>query len=116
MALARERFAAAGATLSSGFPSAAVSLGYYAMLSAARAALSEENRYAKTHSGTWQLFRETFVETSRFDEELFERAQKTLPLRLDVDYDARPVQQEESEAVVDLAGRFIRAIEELYPD
>ncbi|HEY4620713.1 MAG TPA: HEPN domain-containing protein [Gaiellaceae bacterium] len=116
MAEARGRLAAAKTTLDSGFLAAAVSLGYYAMLYAARAALSEEDRYAKTHSGTWQLFRETFVSTQRFGDELLAQAERTLPLRLGVDYDARPVERKEAEAVVDLAARFLQAIDDLYPD
>ena len=116
MAEARERLAAARASLTSGFPPAAVSLAYYAMLYAARAALSEEDRYAKTHSGTWNLFGQTFVETSRFDRALFKRAQDVFPLRLGADYDALPVDRGQAKAVVELAGRFLRAIEALYPD
>lgn len=83
---------------------------------AARAALSEEDRYAKTHAGTWHLFHELFVVPARFDETLFERAQRTLPLRLAADYEARRVPHHEAEEVVELAGRFLEAIEALYPD
>jgi len=116
MAEARGRLAAARATLASGFPPATVSLAYYAMLYAARAALSEEDLYAKTHSGTWLLFRETFVVNRRFDAELFESAQKTLPLRLGADYDAAHVSQEQADAVVELAERFLDSVEALYPN
>ena len=116
MVAAREWLAGARTTLASGFPTGAVSLGYYAMLYAVRAALSEEDRYAKTHSGTWQLFRETFVVTGRFDEALFERAQGTLPLRMAADYEARRVAHNDAEEVVELADRFVQAIEALYPD
>ncbi len=116
MAQAREQLAAARATLRSGFGPATVSLGYYAMLYAARAALSEENLYARTHSGTWMLFRETFVVAGRFEKGLFERAHKTLPLRLGVDYEALRVPPSDAEAVVELAERFLESIEALYPD
>lgn len=116
MAVARERAALAATALGAGSPGGAVSAAYYAMLYAARAALSEEDRYAKTHSGTWHLFRETFVLTGRFDGALFAGAERTLPLRLGADYEARPVEPEEAEAVVDLAARFLQAIEALYPD
>jgi uncharacterized protein (UPF0332 family) len=54
-----------------------VSAAYYAMLYAARAALSEQDRYAKTHSGTWTLFRETFVRDGRFDPALARAADQT---------------------------------------
>jgi len=86
------------------------------MLYSARAALSEEDRYAKTHSGTWLLFNRTFVDTDRFDADLFKRAQKTLPIRLESDYEAREVSQAEAEGVIDLAARFLTAVEDLYPE
>ncbi|MGH3066852.1 MAG: HEPN domain-containing protein [Gaiellaceae bacterium] len=116
MAQAREQLAAARATLLSGFGPATVSLAYYAMLYAARAALSEEDLYAKTHAGTWMLFHDTFVVKDRFDEELFGRARKTLPLRLGVDYEAMSVTPHDAEDVVQLAARFIESIDALYPD
>ena len=116
MAQAREQLAASRATLLSGFGPATVSLAYYAMLYAARAALSEEDLYARTHSGTWMLFRDTFVVKGLFDEELFQRSHKTLPLRLGVDYEAMRVTQHDAEAVVELAERFVAAVAALYPD
>jgi uncharacterized protein (UPF0332 family) len=116
MAGARERIAAARTTLASGFEGVAVSSAYYAMLYAARAALSEEDRYAKTHSGTWQLFRETFVASRRFDGELLRQAERTQELRLGADYDALQVEPEAAESVVELAERFVAAVEALYPD
>ena len=116
MAQAHEQLAASRATLLSGFGPATVSLAYYAMLYAARAALSEEDLYAKTHSGTWMLFRDTFVVEDLFDEELFERAHKTLPLRLGVDYEAMRVSPHEAEELVRLAERFIEAVEAVLAD
>ena len=116
MARAREQLAAAKASLDSGFPPAALSLGYYAMLYAARAALSEEDLYAKTHTGTWNLFGRTFVETGRVDAGLFAAARDVLPVRLEADYEARDVTSAEAQAVIDLAARFLAAIEALYPD
>ena len=116
MAAAREWLGGARATLSSGFAPGAVSLAYYAMLYAARAALSEEDRYAKTHSGTWNLFRETFVVTGKFNETIFEHAQGTLPLRMAADYEARQVSTDDAEAIVELAESFLDAIETLFPD
>lgn len=115
LAEARSRLAAATSVLAD-FPPAAISLGYYAMLYAARAALSEEDRYAKTHRGTWLLFEETFVIPHRFDRGLFEAAQRTLPLRIGTDYEALHVEPYEAVAVVELAERFLAAIEALYPD
>jgi len=113
--MARERLGLARTALVAGFHSGAASAAYYAMLYAARAALSEEDRYAKTHSGTWGLFRQSFVEPGRFDRELFERAHKTQPVREGADYDARIVPPEQAEAIVALAERFVAAVAEVFP-
>jgi hypothetical protein len=51
-------------------PAVVVSAACYAILNAARAALSERGEYAKTHSGTWTLFSKVFVSTGEFDREL----------------------------------------------
>jgi uncharacterized protein (UPF0332 family) len=116
MAEARDRLAAAHASVAAGFPPAAVSLAYYAMFYAARAALSEENRYAKTHSGTWHVFGDVFVDAGRFERQLFSDARDTLELRLGTDYEAKQVLPERADAVITLADRFLSAIEALYPD
>lgn len=116
IAEARERLRVARAAVESEAFSAAASLAYYAMLNAARAALSEEDRYAKTHSGTWHLFREAFVGSGRFDATLASRAERTQELRLGADYEAQHVAAEDAEDTVDLAERFVAAVEALYPD
>jgi uncharacterized protein (UPF0332 family) len=112
---ARERLAVAR-RLAAEFPNAAVNPAYYAMLYAARAALSEEDRYAKTHAGTWRVFRQTFVETSRFDGTLVTDAEKAHEDRIGADYEAEQFEADEVETLIDLASRFLAAIEELYPD
>ena len=111
--MARDRARTARAALASGSPSSATSLAYYAMLYAARAALSEEDRNARTHRGTWQLFRATFVDTGRFDGELAAAAQETQALREGADYDARRVSPDEAERMCELAERFLGAIDDL---
>jgi uncharacterized protein (UPF0332 family) len=113
MAGARDRLRGARAVLGAGSFSSAASLAYYAMLYAARAALSEEDRNAKTHTGTWNLFGETFVDTGRFAPELYESARKTQPTREAVDYDALMVPREQAEEIVALAERFVTATDEL---
>jgi uncharacterized protein (UPF0332 family) len=113
MAMARDRARTARAALASGSPSSATSLAYYAMLYAARAALSEEDRNARTHGGTWQLFRETFVDTGQFESELAAAAQATQPLREGADYDARRISADEAERVCTLAERFLDATNDL---
>ncbi len=112
--MAGDRLGAARATAAAGFPTAAVSSAYYAMLYAARAALSEEDRYAKTHRGTWNLFAETFVTAGRFDRDLFRAARDTQPVREGADYDAVPVTAERADEVVALAERFVTAVRELF--
>ena len=110
MAAAQDRLAAARAATQAGFDSAGASAAYYAMLYAARAALSEQDKNARTHSGTWALFRETFVATGPFDAVLFAEAHRTQQLREATDYDAVMVPREEAERIVSLADRFVSAI------
>lgn len=110
---ARDRLALAALALSGGHEEGAVSAAYYAMLYAARAALSETDRYAKSHSGTWHLFRETFVVPGRFDQGLLEAAQAVKPRREAADYDAEEIPTSEATAVVRLAERFVVGVGEL---
>jgi uncharacterized protein (UPF0332 family) len=58
---ARQGIAGAQTLVEAGHAATAVSTAYYAMLYAARAALSERDRSARTHAGIWALFREEFV-------------------------------------------------------
>ncbi len=90
-----------------------VSTAYYAALSAARAALSEEDRHARTHDGTWKLFRETFVLTGRFDQDLYAAANRAQGDREKADY--KPLRYTPEEARTIFAGceRFVRAVEEM---
>jgi uncharacterized protein (UPF0332 family) len=111
MAAARDRLGAAQAALGAGFHSNAASAAYYAMLYAARAALSEEDRNAKTHAGTWGLFRTQLVVAGHFDADLFSAAHGVQQLREAADYDAVMVPPEEAEHIVDLAGRFVEAVD-----
>jgi uncharacterized protein (UPF0332 family) len=94
-------------------PAAALSLAYYAMLYAARAALSERDTYAKTHSGTWHLFRHEFVEAGPFDSELVSRAQDVQREREDADYEAWAAPKHEAQRVIELATSFLGAVEAL---
>jgi uncharacterized protein (UPF0332 family) len=110
MAKARSRLAAASDSLAAGHPDEALSLAYYAMLYAARAALSEEDRHAKTHAGTWSLFAETFVKPERFSPELYREARATEEDRLKGDYDAASFPEDRAGRAIDAAARFIDAI------
>lgn len=92
----------------------AISSAYYALLYAARAALSEEDLYAKTHRGTWDLFHQTFVAPRRFDAGLYAAARAAQKPREDVDYDAVAVSRQEAEEIVAVAKRFVDAVAEMY--
>lgn len=94
-------------------PASAISLAYYAMFYAARAALSERDTYAKTHTRTWNLFQQEFVDTREFDEGLLSEARKTQREREDADYEAWAAPLEEAKRVIALADRFLSAIAQL---
>jgi uncharacterized protein (UPF0332 family) len=106
---ARRRLATARGALDTD-PATALSVAYYAMLYAARAALSERDTYARTHSGVWNLFHQTFVETGDFDDALTRGAQKVQREREDADYEAWDTPEEEARRVIELADRFSAAV------
>jgi uncharacterized protein (UPF0332 family) len=111
LAGARDRLGAAHASLEAGFPSAAASAAYYAMLYAARAALSEEDAHAKTHRGVWHLVQERLVSTGKLDPRVLADARKRQERREAADYDAVLLTVEEAEEAVAAAERFVSAIE-----
>lgn len=111
--LARRRLAQARVDLEAGFADGAISAAYYAMLAAARAALSERDRNARTHSGTWHLFHETFVAAGDFDRELYAEAPRAQQLRWASDYEGEEFSAEEAGAVLDAAERFLTTVEAL---
>jgi uncharacterized protein (UPF0332 family) len=100
----------ARAQLAADLPSRAIGEAYYAMLYAARAALSEKERYAKTHRGTWTLFNETFVLGGRFDQTLAGQGPRLQAVREGTDYEARGASTDEAEAALATAGRFVRGV------
>lgn len=111
-AAARRRLRAARDAVTSD-PATTVSVAYYAMLYAARAALSERDLYAKTHQGTWHMFRQTFVEAGVFDAELAAAAHKTQPDREQADYEAWQPTTDQAMSVIELAERFLAAVDAL---
>jgi uncharacterized protein (UPF0332 family) len=113
MEQAQERLADAEAILAAAHPAVVVSAAYYGMLYAARAALSERNEYAKTHSGTWTLFSQIFVAPGEFDQALSAMARRAKDAREQGDYEAAPPTPEESAEFVNGAADFIAAIERL---
>jgi uncharacterized protein (UPF0332 family) len=107
---ARERLAGARAALAAGHPELATSAAYYAMLYAARAALSERDLYAKTHTGVWGRFAETFVKDRSFDPALYRRARRAEEDRLKADYEAASLSSDLATAHVDTAADFLDAV------
>lgn len=86
---------------------------YYASLNASRAALSQEDRFARTHRGNWQLFRELFVLTGRMDAGLASRAEALHELRIDAEYNAKPPTAKQATEAVEVAEQLVAAIAEL---
>jgi uncharacterized protein (UPF0332 family) len=113
LARARDGVASARTLVEAGHAATAVSTAYYAMLYAARAALSERDLDARSHSGTWGLFREEFVVTGEFSEELAQAAQRAQARREASDYAAESFEMAEAAALVATAERFIAAVERL---
>jgi uncharacterized protein (UPF0332 family) len=110
---ARERLVAAREAFDAGHPTVAVSVAYYAMLNAARGALSEDDENARTHRGTWNLFRIRYVTTDVFDAALFTLAQHAQAAREGGDYEAVTPSAEETKRYVEGAADFLAAVEEM---
>jgi uncharacterized protein (UPF0332 family) len=111
MEQARERVATAAEVLAAGHLAPAVSVAYYAMLNAARAALSEEDENARTHRGAWNLFRVRYVATEAFDPALFTLAQHAQVAREGGDYQAVTPTAADAERYVEGAAEFVAAVE-----
>ncbi len=110
---ARDRAATAREILSLGHLETAVSTAYYAMLYAARAALSERDEYARTHSGTWHLFHDRYVTTGVFDQHLHALAHDAQRAREQGDYEAIAPDRGEAERIVAGAADYIAAVEHM---
>lgn len=108
--MAHECLRGARAQLAGDVPTRAVSEAYYGALYAARAALSEEGAYAKTHRGVWGQFGHRFVRTARFDRELARAGAELQDVRLGTDYEARWVPAPEAEELVRTAESFVEAV------
>lgn len=115
MAGARRYLAGARAAVGIAGNEVAVSSAYYASFYAARAALSEEDRYAKTHNGTWALFHRTFVATDRFPSDTYGRARASESHRLDADYNVTTFPEAEATRILTTASDFVEAVERLLP-
>lgn len=107
---ALDRAAIAREVLASGHLEGAVSAAYYAMLYAARAALSEDDAYARTHNGAWHLFHQRYVTTGVFDQHLHALAQRAQTAREQGDYEAVTPAREEAQLIVTGATDFVQAV------
>ena len=111
---------AARSALSVDAAAPAIDDAYDAVLNAARAALSEEDRFARTHKGMWDLLHERLVRSGRLPPELHRRTAALRAERIEAVYGPpspdlpwRHFTLEEAEERVELAERFLRAVEEL---
>jgi uncharacterized protein (UPF0332 family) len=111
-ARARERLEGARKNLEHGEYAIAVGAAYYAMLYGARAALSERDRHAKTHRGTWNLVRQTLVADGSLPADLVAEAERLAELREAADYDALAVEREQAARATTSAQRFLAALDE----
>lgn len=84
------------------------------MLDAARAALSERDLYAKSHSGTWSLFSNEFVRSGAVDREWPGRVGKAQELREGGDHEAVRPDPEVAAQVVKWAQEFVQVIDGLF--
>lgn len=114
LAGAREALAASRVLLDAGHLRPAAAEGYYAMLYAARGALSEEDVAAKTHRGTWGEFGRVFVATGRFDVELARAAARAQGDRERAAYDLEEIELERAEAILEDAAAFVTAVEAMF--
>lgn len=110
MRRARERLSGARDSIASGHPDLAVSAAYYAMLYAARAALSERDLYARTHSGIWNLFEQTFVSAGPIDSGIGSKGRRAQTLREQSDYEAEEFDRTQAESVLADAEAFVAAV------
>lgn len=110
---ARDRLAAAQEALAAGHLGVAVSVAYYSMLYAARATLSEDDENARSHRGTWNLFRIKYLTTDAFDAALFTKAQHAQVAREASDYQAINPSAEQAEESVAAAEQFLAAVERM---
>jgi uncharacterized protein (UPF0332 family) len=110
---ARARLVGARNALAAGDLDLAVSAAYYAMLYAARAALSEHDEHARRHGGTWSLFFQRFVTSGVFDQHLHSLAQQAQKARESVDYEAKTPPAADAKHYVDGAAEFVAAVERM---
>lgn len=110
-----DRFvAAARVLLHAELPENSAAESYQAMFAGARAALSELDREARTHRGTWTLFDQLFVRQDLFEERLRDAARNAEELRYDSDYRLGGASQDEAKRVLADAEEFVAAIRAMF--
>jgi uncharacterized protein (UPF0332 family)/predicted nucleotidyltransferase len=110
---ARKKLDSAHDSLEIGGHEVVAHLAYYAVFHAARAALSSEDEFARTHSGVWDRFHVRFVADGPVAVELAAKTRKLETLRLDVDYYGIEVSKREATGAVETATAFLAAVEQL---
>lgn len=117
---AHKHLKAARLTLDADLADPAVVHAYDIVLEAARAVQSEEDRFARSHEGSWHLVHELLVRTGRMPPDVHAGAHALLERSLYALYGPKdfttPWQHETSESArqaFEAAERFLRAVEEL---
>jgi uncharacterized protein (UPF0332 family) len=105
---------AAGVLLEAKLPENSAAEAYQAMLFAARAALSEREREARTHSGTWSLFEELFVRPGAFDSRLRTAARNAEELSYESDYRLGGASEDDAKSVLADAEEFVAAVRAMF--
>jgi uncharacterized protein (UPF0332 family) len=95
-------------------PENSASEAYQAMFSAAKAALSERDREARSHRGTWSLFEDLFVRPGAFDSRLRDAARNAEELRYDSDYRLGGASQQEATNALADAEEFVDAVRSMF--
>ncbi|MDZ7862245.1 HEPN domain-containing protein [Acidovorax sp.] len=119
MVKAQRALTSARTLLADGDNDGACNRAYYAMFDAARAALLAckapvPPEVAKTHSGLISAFSLHLVKPGKFPVELGKSFNKAEDLRLIADYKGDPLDADDARWVVEQAGSFVSAIQDLF--
>ncbi len=108
---AERKFHVAQRLLAEGEYEDAVSRAYYAMFHAARAALSLEESFPRTHSGLVSDFGSKLVRTGKLPRDLGVSLSEAKSIRELADYALKPeITQEDAKHIVEVAKQFVRQL------
>jgi uncharacterized protein (UPF0332 family)/predicted nucleotidyltransferase len=110
---ARYQLEGAKTLLSSTTPALAAAEGYFAVLNAARAALSERDLFARTHDGTWELAYRELVLPGLLPRDFHRWAKRLQGKREDVHYKCMRLTPAEAAEAYAAAESFVRGAEKL---